>query len=308
MPSLAVAIPTYNRIEVLLRCLAHLEKQTISGFEVILVDDGSTDTTRERIEQYRSATPLPLRYLYQQNSGPARARNMALDNAEAEVSVFIGDDIFATPTFLEEHVRFHQANAQENAIAIGLTRWCEEGQAVTKLMRWLDSEGLQFAFGGLLAGKKPGWQNFYTSNLSCKTSFLRKHRFDESFRTAAYEDLELALRLHHQNALSLQFLPTAIAEHFHPTDFQSTCKRMQMVGEGHFTFSELWPEHLRYRPMSARSRILYQCLTRPPYVLRVLSIATAAVSKVWCPNPLMTRVLELYGRRGYESASSKWKH
>jgi glycosyltransferase involved in cell wall biosynthesis len=104
---LGVVIPTYQRPEALVECLRHLEAQTWKAFEVIVVDDGSADDTRAVVEAYRAQTALRLRYLRQENAGPARARNYAVSQLEAEVCVLIGDDIFASPEFVERHLEFH---------------------------------------------------------------------------------------------------------------------------------------------------------------------------------------------------------
>ncbi len=92
---LCVVIPTFNRVEALLLCLRHLEKQSWSGFEVIVVDDGSTDSTPQQMQKYLAGTPLRLRYLQQQNSGPSRARNLAISMTRSPLCLIIGDDIFA---------------------------------------------------------------------------------------------------------------------------------------------------------------------------------------------------------------------
>src|SRR5271163_4707032 len=92
-------IPTFNRMDALMTCLEHLERQTCSDFEVIVVDDGSTDSTARQMESYAARTPLRLRYRRQPNSGPARARNLAVSMTQAPLCLMIGDDIFVCPGF-----------------------------------------------------------------------------------------------------------------------------------------------------------------------------------------------------------------
>src|ERR1700730_1208152 len=124
---IGLIIPTYNRVAVLLECLRHLEKQSWQNFEVVIVDDGSTDSTRQQLEQYQRTAPFPLRYLYQPNSGPARARNHAIAYLNSTVCILIGDDIFPTRDFVRIHLDFHRAHPQLEAAALGLTRWSERG-------------------------------------------------------------------------------------------------------------------------------------------------------------------------------------
>lgn len=99
-PTLSVLIVTRDRAEQLGRCLDSLEMQSRPPFEVILIDNGSSDETREIAFSY--ATRLPLRYLFEQTPSIPRARNVALAEARGEIALFIDDDCVADPGWLEE--------------------------------------------------------------------------------------------------------------------------------------------------------------------------------------------------------------
>ena len=70
---LGIVIPTHNRCAALLQCLSHLENQTFKDFEVVIVDDGSSDTTAEKMADYQAVSPLSLRFVRQASGGPAKA-------------------------------------------------------------------------------------------------------------------------------------------------------------------------------------------------------------------------------------------
>ncbi|SEL00961.1 Glycosyltransferase involved in cell wall bisynthesis [Chitinophaga rupis] len=90
-PFFSVIIPTYNRADVLDRCLAALTKQTYQHFEVIVCDDGSKDNTPVIIEKYKPL--LLLQYVYSENwGGPARPRNTGIKMAKAEWLCFLDSD------------------------------------------------------------------------------------------------------------------------------------------------------------------------------------------------------------------------
>lgn len=92
---LSVIVPVHNGRLLLPRCLEALQRSTFEGFEVIAVDDCSTDNTREIIEQFGA------RYLRTpHNMGPAGARNLGVQHAHAEFVVFIDADIVVRPETL----------------------------------------------------------------------------------------------------------------------------------------------------------------------------------------------------------------
>lgn len=293
--AISVIIPTYNRVETLLLCLEHLERQTRKDFEVVVVDDGSSDGTPQRMQAFTKCTALNLRYVYQENRGPARARNIAISFVTSPVSIMIGDDILASPTFVASHLALHEARPELQVAAIGLTEWCEFRQTVTPFMRWLDESGVQFGYRDLQAGIQTCWHHFYTSNLSVKTETLRRFPFDETFRKAATEDLELGYRIEKQFGLELVFLREASARHLHPTSFLQSCRRMRGVGESMRIFHRLWPE---LKQPSSESGLRSLAL-RHSWILFPLTRVGNLLTRFWCPNPIMRSALKFHYGLGY---------
>ncbi|WP_353073202.1 glycosyltransferase family A protein [Tunturiibacter gelidoferens] len=300
---IGVVIPTYNRIDTLLICLKHLEVQTWKDFEVIVVDDGSMDSTAQVMKEYQAQAPFPFRFLTQPNGGPARARNRAIRELNATACLLLGDDIFASPDLVRLHCEHHRSHPETNAAAVGLTRWSAEGQTVTPFMRWLDRDGAQFAYGDLLRGVSPSWEHFYTSNLSLKTDQLRRHPFDERFRWAAMEDIELGYRLAIEKELVMSFLPDAVAEHLHPTSFRQACRRMVGLGASAHLLGEIWPEH-RIKSVSP-IKLKLRSLLQQAWVLARLTDAADLLTHICVPNPLMERVLSLHSTLGYQQAAQR---
>ena len=94
MPAVSVIIPAYNAAATLERALASVAKQTLSGIEILVVDDGSTDATPEILARM-AAADRRLRILTQANGGVARARNAAIGAATGEwVATIDADDIW----------------------------------------------------------------------------------------------------------------------------------------------------------------------------------------------------------------------
>ena len=103
----SVVIPTYNRRPILHKCLLALENQKlpafINNFEIVVVDDGSTDGTREWLQNESRLFPHVV-LVQQEHSGPAKGRNLGVENSKGEVIVFIDSDLVVTETFLESHI------------------------------------------------------------------------------------------------------------------------------------------------------------------------------------------------------------
>lgn len=100
-PTFSVVIPTYNRASCIARCLDSLLSQTFNDFEVLVCDDGSTDNTQEIVAQYKNS--LHIRYFWNENwGGPARPRNIGIQNAKSEWICFLDSDDWWYPRKLEE--------------------------------------------------------------------------------------------------------------------------------------------------------------------------------------------------------------
>src|SRR5579859_1483870 len=106
MIALSVIIPTYNKADYLDLTLASYEHQTFADYELVVVDDGSTDDTKAVVE--RHARNLNIVYQYQANSGRSMARNTAIGRASGRVLVFSDDDRMVAPDFLAEHARSNE--------------------------------------------------------------------------------------------------------------------------------------------------------------------------------------------------------
>jgi glycosyltransferase involved in cell wall biosynthesis len=235
---ISVIIPTFNRAPVLVRCLEALDQQTMvrGQYEVIIVDDGSTDDTSARVRPWVERGAVT--YLRQDNSGPARARNTAVRASRGKLVLFIGDDIIADPSFLQEHVAAHFVHGQSLAASriavLGLTEWSPTIKIMPVMV--YGGRGAQFDYHTIDAQKLDQenlpFHFFYTSNVSLGRAFMVDHQlfFDEDFTHAMGEDGELAYRLQ-QHDLRIVFHPKALAYHEHTTTFKSVCRRMIVRGK-----------------------------------------------------------------------------
>lgn len=241
----SVIIPTYNRSSILSKTLKALEDQTLSKdmFEVIVVDDGSTDATESEVKAFIGRTALTVRYFKQENRKQGAARNVGIRHSKRPLLIFIGDDIIPARNFLEEHLNYHvKNNKYGNMVVIGNTSWPDEIK-VTPFMEFINAYGYQFGYS-LIEGEGPlPFNFFYTSNISVLKSLLDEleHLFEEDFDTYGWEDIELGYRLE-STGMTLFYNKNAVAYHYHPMDILSFCRRQFNVGKASRIFLEKHPE------------------------------------------------------------------
>jgi glycosyltransferase involved in cell wall biosynthesis len=233
----SVVIPTYNRLDMLVRVLDALDAQADApAFEVIVINDGSTDET-ERVMASRNG----ITFRTQPNSGPGRARNHGVSLACGRYVLFIGDDTVPEPRFLAEHARVHrEAGDDPLAACLGYTGW-PRGERVTAFMDYINDYGLQFGYKLIRHGQVVPFNFFYTSNISIDRALLGPEPFDTTFPSAAWEDIELAFRLDREG-LKIHYNERAITRHHHPMTVDSFARRQYTVGKSGAIFYEKHPE------------------------------------------------------------------
>ena len=139
-PQVTVIIPTYNRAAVLPRALNSVLAQKGVGFEIIVIDDGSTDGTRELM-----AGKYPqVSYYYQENQGPAAARNRGIRYARSELAAFLDSDDEWLPGKLQAQVEWLEQNS---AYRIVQTQeiWIRNGRRVNPMKKHRKYGGFIFA-------------------------------------------------------------------------------------------------------------------------------------------------------------------
>jgi alpha-1,3-rhamnosyl/mannosyltransferase len=108
-PNVSVCIPTYNRERLLKETLDSVFAQTYKDFEVVIVDDGSTDGTKQMLEKYG----YNVRYFWQENTGDAAARNKLIELARGKYISFLDSDDLLYPDALEKMVEAMPPDAED---------------------------------------------------------------------------------------------------------------------------------------------------------------------------------------------------
>src|SRR5437762_1181841 len=238
-PAISVIIPTFNRSAMLADTLGSFAAQSLpkNRYEVIVVDDGSKDATREGCRDF--ASRIELKYLHIDNSGTSAAKNTGVLASRGKILLFFDDDDIADHRLLEEHLKAHEHHQAENIAILGYTTWAPT-LSVTPLMRYVtDIGGFLFAYGGLKDGQMLDFTYLWAGRCSCKRSFLAKHGvFNRQFRAPGIEDIELGYRLS-KFGLRVVFHRAAVSYMTRAVTFDEFCERCERQGEALFLFSQL---------------------------------------------------------------------
>jgi glycosyltransferase involved in cell wall biosynthesis len=243
-PAISLIMPSYNHAYDLERTLAAYDRQ-VGGdaFELIVVDDGSTDHTYEILNSYR-----PQRYALQgvrltNNQGPAAARNAGIALAKAPLVLFVGDDISPDPFLITGHLVAHRRHPATEVAILGRIQWPAD-MPVNTLMRHIDGPGAQqFSYHYLQNEQEYDFRHFYTANISLKRGLLQSagQGFDTDFRYAAFEDVELSYRMK-KRGMRIIYLSDLLAYHYHYHTIWSFSTRQYQAGLMACTLTKKHPE------------------------------------------------------------------
>ncbi len=294
----SVVIPAHNSAAVIPLVLQALDRQDYTEFEVVLVDDASTDGTAQAAQA--SAGGLCLRILRSdENLGRARARNFGIENCDGDLIILLDSDIVAVPSYVRIHVTLH--SKQNRAVGVGALRY-PEPLAGRALARYYSSRG-----GARLkpSQRLPG--KYFVSCLASfpKLLFDEVGEFNPEFSTYGGEDLELGLRFEKSGAY-LEYLPQAVGYHHHLRSLKEAVQALEKYGESGISIV------LRSHPEFARDLHLEDITSGKPSLIRdsissnllhkpLLNLAESFESG-WIPSGLLT--LFHYGayRRGFKRA------
>ncbi len=209
-PRASVIVPTCNRVDALIRLLDALDRQTVrrDQFEVIVIDDGSTDRTPEVL-----ATRPHVLSARQPNQGPGLARNHGVDRASGALLVFVDDDCVPDERWLQRMLE-----AEERA-ATDVAGFGGEIQPLCRgfLADFVQAERL--VDHSPLAGDPSGLRYVVTANAAFRGPAFRAVAGFDAGMTTAGEDVDLSLRIRAHGHRLLR-VPDAKVHHAHPTSLE----------------------------------------------------------------------------------------
>jgi glycosyltransferase involved in cell wall biosynthesis len=200
MAKASVIIPTYNRSNIVTRAIHSVLSQTLKDLEVIVVDDGSTDDTRQVLEAIDDSR---VNYFYKHNSGPAGARNMGIDHAHGDYIAFLDSDDYWPNNYLEVMIEKLERFPEYGAVYSPITMVFQDGNQIQSYTcpkakeGWITADIFikGFIWTSAAVFRSESWKNF---------------SFDEKLGLSS-EDSDAFLRI----STKIQFCFTADVESYH---------------------------------------------------------------------------------------------
>ncbi|MBU2634011.1 MAG: glycosyltransferase family 2 protein [Nanoarchaeota archaeon] len=186
---ISVIVATYNRKELLKKLIDSLLNQNYEDYEIIIVDDGSNDGTKEMLNGIKNKK---LKFITQENLYPAVARNNGVKISKGEIIVFTDDDCIANKNWLKEIKKCFEEN--KDIIAVEGKTTSFDTTPFTKQV--INEKGRRYATCNMAVYKK---------------TFLEINGFDEDYPFGTLEDQDLAARILREG--KIKFCDRAIIVH-----------------------------------------------------------------------------------------------
>jgi glycosyltransferase involved in cell wall biosynthesis len=244
MADISVIIATFNRATSLARCLDALAVQDVDSetFEVIVVDDGSSDRTPDLLATYERLQSL--RFETQPNAGQPAALNRGIELASGNFCLFLDDDVVADRGLVREHLVAQRRHG--GVIGLGLLRLKLAGRGgglARHFANWWDDHYERLGSGALV----PDFRACYSGNLSVPLSVVREVGGYDA-KLARSFDVELAYRLE-AAGLRVVYLPAASADHEQTKGFQAIVRDFDRAGTAAVQLYRRHPGFVRYPPL-----------------------------------------------------------
>ncbi len=175
-PLISVMMPTYNNAKYIKQAIESIYAQNYDNIEIIVVDDGSTDNTKEILQQYKD-----IKYFYIEHKGISVARNTALENAKGEYIAFLDSDDYWLPNKLNTQMQYFKDHPDCEIVFTKYENFFEDEKLKTNKRAMHEKMMEKFL------------KQYLPSSIIKKELFEKYGNFDENF--SGVEDTEFLYRL-----------------------------------------------------------------------------------------------------------------
>lgn len=232
----SVIVPVFNRPDEISDLLASLASQSDSGFETVIVEDGSTIPCREQCEAY--AGRLSLKYFYKDNEGRSIARNYGMDRAGGDYFIFVDSDCILPPDYI---ARLREALGEKPADCFGGPDAAHE--SFTDTQKAINYSMTSFLTTGGIRGGKVHMEKFTPRTFNMGFSRQVYDRVG-GFREMFSEDIDMSTRIR-LAGFSVMLFPDVAVYHKRRVDFRKFWRQVHVFGMSRITLQLLYPGSMK---------------------------------------------------------------
>lgn len=275
MPYFSVIVPVYNRIDEVHDLLESLARQTVKDFEVILVEDGSTEPCKAAVDQF--ADKLDVKYFYKSNEGRSIARNYGIERASGEYFIFFDSDCVIPEEYFD-------------ALSRNLKKCytdCFGGpdaahDSFSDVQKAINYSMTSFLTTGGIRGGKVQMEKFVPRSFNMGYS-RRVWKKIGGFREMFSEDIDMSTRVR-QAGFSIQLIRDAYVYHKRRTSLSKFSRQTYVFGMSRITLKLLYPGSLK----------LVHCLPAAFVLGSLAMILLALLWRWWAILPLAAYLLAVW--------------
>lgn len=275
MPYFSVIVPVYNRIDEVQDLLESLSRQTCKDFEVLIVEDGSTEPCKETVESF--ASKLDVKYFYKSNEGRSIARNYGIERAQGEYFIFFDSDCVIPECYftqLSTKLKEHYTDCFGGPDAAH--------DSFTDVQKAINYSMTSFLTTGGIRGGKVQMEKFVPRSFNM--GYSRKvWETVGGFREMFSEDIDMSTRIR-QADFTIQLIRDAFVYHKRRTSLPKFCRQTYVFGMSRITLKLLYPGSMK----------LVHCLPAAFVLGSVAMILLSIFWKWWAILPLVAYLLAIW--------------
>ena len=236
MPKYSVIVPVYNRIDEVDDLLRSLSRQSMTDFETIIVEDGSTEPCQQTVDHYKDK--LDVKYFYKENEGRSIARNYGIERSSGQYLIFFDSDCVIPADYFEKLDKSLSARKLD----------CFGGpdaahSSFTPVQKAISFAMTSFLTTGGIRGGKVQLEKFVPRSFNMGYSREVYNRVG-GFREMFSEDIDMSTRIR-QAGFSIGLIRDAEVYHKRRVDFRKFWRQVHVFGMSRITLKLLYPDSLK---------------------------------------------------------------
>ena len=275
MPAMkfSIIVPVYNRIDEVADLLESLSRQTVNNFELVLVEDGSTQPCKDVVKLYEGK--FPIQYYYKENEGRSIARNYGMERAEGDYFIFFDSDCVVPEDY------FEKLQAQYEAMPVDCFGGPDAAHdSFSTTQKAINYSMTSFLTTGGIRGGKISLEKFTPRTFNM--GFARKvYESVGGFREMFSEDIDMSTRIRNAG-FSISLYPDQYVYHKRRVDFKKFFRQVYVFGMSRITLKLLYPGSMKavhFLPamfvLGAIALILLSIFVSPYWILPLVAYLLA---------------------------------